>query len=172
MEILFTFSTTFRRAIRSNKYNMARNFWSCMLVKRVKSNTCFLAKENLIDGLKRVKNFNPFNVNRLAQVGAVAAVGDKAFYEQSLDLVVKGRKFLTEEMESLGLRVLPSQANFLCFESEYPSQELCIALLKKGIIIRSLSSFGMDSWCRITIGTESQNKEFVLQLKKVLEELT
>jgi histidinol-phosphate aminotransferase len=114
----------------------------------------------------RVKT--PFNINALAQAAGVAALSDKAFIRKSLTTNVAGRKQIEAGLRKLGLFHLPTEANFICFHVPRPAVELCEDLLKRGMIIRALKSFGLPDWCRVTIGTKEQNTFFLRELGKVL----
>jgi histidinol-phosphate aminotransferase len=127
-----------------------------------------IADPEVIEGLKKVKNFNPFNVNRLAQAGAIAALNDRQFFDQTRSMNSQGRDFLQEEFQKVGIEFLPSQANFVCFKGKITAMELSETMAKQGVIIRPLKSFGLDYWCRVTVGTREQNEVFLEALKKVL----
>jgi histidinol-phosphate aminotransferase len=76
--------------------------------------------------------------------------------------------YLVERLSALGVQVIPSEANFVTFcfnENARPCYE---ALLKKGIIVRHLASFGMESCIRVTIGTQEHNRRFMRALRAVL----
>lgn len=121
----------------------------------------------LIELLNRVRP--PFNVNSMAQRAALAALRDVEHVRRSVSMTRAGIAFLTGEMEALGLHVIPSQANFVTFclaENALPVYE---GLLKKGVIVRHLASFGMETCIRVTVGTETQNRLFVSALKEVID---
>jgi histidinol-phosphate aminotransferase len=125
-----------------------------------------IGKPWLIELLNRVRP--PFNVNSLAQVGALAALDDTEHVQRSVKLTRDGMDYLAAEFSSLGLQFIPSQANFITFRLGSSAKELYEALLKEGIIVRHLASFGMEEWIRVTIGKEEENRSFISALKKVL----
>ena len=114
----------------------------------------------------RVKT--PFNLNLLVQTAALTALKDKAFVRRSLSVNQKGKKQLEAGFKKLGLFFLPTEANFICFRVPRPAVELCEDLMKRGMIMRPLKSFGLPDWCRVTIGTAEQNRFFLQELKSVL----
>ena len=116
----------------------------------------------------RVKT--PFNVNLLAQAAAPAALADKAFVRSSIANNNRGRLFLERRFTTLGLEFIPTQANFICFRTDRPAMDIHEELLKQGVIIRPLRSFGMEYWSRVTIGTPEQNGRFVAALESVLRQ--
>lgn len=116
----------------------------------------------------------PFNVNRLAQAAAIAALEDEEFLKEVGDLVEEGREYLREELTELGFRVLPSDTNFLMAglrDLEADAPQVCDYLAKKGILIRDLSNFrgAGPEWVRITVGKPSQNERLIDALKAFKE---
>jgi histidinol-phosphate aminotransferase len=75
---------------------------------------------------------------------------------------------LFAQMKNMGLRVIPSQTNFLLFFPEISVAELNLRLLKEGVIIRPLAGFGIADGMRVTVGLEEDNEFFIKKLKKVL----
>jgi histidinol-phosphate aminotransferase len=115
---------------------------------------------------QRVKT--PFNVSLTAQAAALAALADGDFVARSLGNNNLGRVYLEDALDRLGLEFLPTQANFICFRTERPAVDVHEDLLKQGVIVRPLRSFGMDYWTRVTIGTPEQNERFVAALESAL----
>jgi len=110
----------------------------------------------------------PFTVNLLAEEAAMAALKDETFYNETLALVMRGREYFTRELPKIGCKVWPSQANFLMFESPRDTGEVFEALLRRGIIIRPLNSFGLDTCMRVNVGTDAENETFIKALTEVL----
>ena len=110
----------------------------------------------------------PFNVSRLAQAGAVAALEDKTFLEQTYKNNVEGKKYLYAELEKLGLEYKKTEANFIFINLKKSADEMFLALMKKGVIIRPLTSFGLPEAIRVSIGTPEQNRKFVASLSGLL----
>jgi histidinol-phosphate aminotransferase len=117
----------------------------------------------VINYLFRVKP--PFNVNIIAQHAAVEALGDTEHLEQTVARTIAGRKYLTRELSSLpGVRVYPSQGNFLLIElpGEVSARELVGEMMREGVIVRSCEGFGMvDRYIRVSVGREEENLRFV-----------
>ncbi len=111
----------------------------------------------------------PFNVNSIAQAGATAALDDSFFLWRTKKLAVHGRLYFYKHLKRMGLRYIPSQANFVLFDTGGDGAAVCEALLKKGIIVRSMVSYGLPSWVRVSIGRRSQNALFCRQLKVCLK---
>jgi histidinol-phosphate aminotransferase len=118
----------------------------------------------LIDYMNRVRA--PFNVSSLAQVAALAALDDPGHVERSRALNRAERSRLTSELEGLGLRVTPSQANFVYVRVARPARALYEALLRKGVIVRAFG--GLPNELRVTVGTQMENDRLVRALREVL----
>lgn len=108
--------------------------------------------------LQRVRQ--PFNNGTLAQVGAVAALEDRSWVEETLAL---HRQELARLERFLGDRRVcyyPTQANFVCFHTGGDARDLSLRLLEEGVAIRPLNSFGLSDWARVTVGTADQMDRF------------
>ncbi|MBG0791524.1 MAG: histidinol-phosphate transaminase [Desulfovibrionaceae bacterium] len=117
----------------------------------------------------RMKNARiPFTVNILAEAAGLAALEDEVFYNETLALVMRGREYFSKELPKLGCRVWPSQSNFVMFESPRDTAEVFEELLKRGIIIRPLKSFGLPRCMRVNVGTDKENETFIRALGEVL----
>lgn len=125
-----------------------------------------IAKEDLVQYLFRVKP--PFNVNRLAQAGAKAALGDKKFLDKTHKNNLEGKKYLYTELDRLGLGYKRTESNFIFINIKRPADELFLLMMKAGVIIRPLTSFGLPEAIRVSIGTKEQNEKFVRALSACL----
>jgi len=110
----------------------------------------------------------PFNVNSIAQIAACAALKDKKFLSKTKKATQEGRGFLYSEFKKLGLRYVPSVTNFILFEVGKDTDRICKALLKKGVIVRNMKAWGLDTFIRVTVGKEKENKRFIKELKKII----
>jgi histidinol-phosphate aminotransferase len=126
-----------------------------------------LTSPELADYLNRVRQ--PFNVNSLALAGALGALEDNSFYQRTRRLILKGRKKLEGELQRLGLRVVPSQTNFILIEVPLEAQSLYETMLRQGVIIRSMKSFGLDRFIRVNVGLPSENTKFLRALHRSLK---
>lgn len=125
----------------------------------------------LIDGLERVKNsFNSYPIDRLASAGAVAALEDTEYFEQTRKAVIETRSRMTAGLESLGFEVLPSAANFVfARHPEKDAATLAAALRERSIIVRHFRHARIDQFLRITVGTEGQCDMLLQALDKILQ---
>jgi histidinol-phosphate aminotransferase len=120
----------------------------------------------LMDYLNRLRL--PFNVNRLAQVGARAALTDTEFLKRTQELVWQGRDFLCGELSRLGVAFVPTQANFLLIQVERPGRELYEAMLREGVIIRAMDAYGFPTHVRINVGLPEENRRFLEVFRKAM----
>jgi histidinol-phosphate aminotransferase len=125
-----------------------------------------VADPNCVSLLNRIRQ--PFNVNAIAQVAALAALEDDSHILECLRMIEAGRHYLYDEFAAMGLKYAPSRANFILVDVGRNATDVFQWLLKEGVIIRPMSSFGMESAVRVTIGTPQENRRFVKALKKVL----
>jgi histidinol-phosphate aminotransferase len=125
-----------------------------------------LARPELVDYINRVRQ--PFNVNSLAQAGALGALKDQTFYEKTRSLVRAGKKVIESGLTGMGLFFVPSQTNFILIKVPQKAQMVFEAMLKKGVIIRSMKSYGLDEYIRVNIGLPEENRRFLRALKQVL----
>lgn len=119
---------------------------------------------------EKLKNARiPFTVNVLAELAGVEALRDDDFYNHTLQVVMHGREYLHGELEKLGCEVTPSQANFLMFQPPIPAQTLFEELLKKGVIVRPLASFGLGKHIRVNVGTDRENEFFINAFREIVD---
>ena len=126
-----------------------------------------LAHPELIDYMERVRQ--PFNVNSLGQVGALAAMGDEDFYRRTLETTWAGLDWLAAELKKIGLKTHPTQTNFMMIELPCSADEVFKRMQRLGVIVRSLSAYGYDRIIRINPGAPADNVRFLEALKKTLE---
>lgn len=119
--------------------------------------------------LHRVRQ--PFNINLLAQTGALAALEDQGHYDMTISETAKGREWLSEKVESLGCKPYPSHTNFFLIDVRGDATKLYEAMLYKGVIVRSMKAYGYPDFIRITVGTKEENSRFVNSLQECLSEL-
>ena len=122
-----------------------------------------IASPDIIELLNRVRN--PFNVNTLAQVAAVASLKDQDFVVKAVALNNEVKEYVYKEFEKMEVPFVPTQANFIMFDAKRPSNELFEKLLEHGFIIRP--AFGVANWVRVTLGTMDQMEGFIKTLKQI-----
>ena len=121
-----------------------------------------LAKPELIDVLQKTRQ--PFNANGIAQAGALAGLADEEHQRKTRELTIEGRNFLQHEFTAMGLEFVPSFANFVLVRVG-DGRAVFQALMRKGIIVRDMTSYALPEWIRVSIGTMPQNARFLTELR-------
>jgi histidinol-phosphate aminotransferase len=124
-----------------------------------------IAPPPIIEYLNRVRA--PFNVNSIAQRAALATLEDPEHIRQYVEMNRTERARVTEELGKMGLRVAPSQANFVLVDFEQPGPDVYDALLRKGVIVRPMPA-PIDTWQRITIGLPEENERLFAAVREFL----
>lgn len=109
-----------------------------------------------------------YNVNSLAQVAALAALSDHEHVEKCRRLVREGVAELEEGLQLLGLKVVPTQANFLMLKLGIPGTPVVARLSERGILVRDLRGYDLPEAIRITVGTKSMNRTLIAVLREIL----
>lgn len=121
------------------------------------------AHPSIIDILNRIKPI--FNINMPAQMAGIAALDDKDFFKKSLEHNNKWRTKLTEEIESMGWEVLPSQTNFVTVKFGNSAAAFKY-LSSKGLIAREINNYNMPEYLRISFGTDAENEYLIKCLQE------
>jgi len=127
----------------------------------------------LIDGLERIKNsFNSYPLDRFAIAGAVAAIQDQAYFDETRTKIISTRESLVTELETLGFSIIPSAANFVfvCHD-DCDAKELSQKLRNKDIIVRHFGQDRIQQFLRITVGTDAECKALVDALTVIVGDL-
>ncbi len=117
----------------------------------------------IADYLHRVRP--PFNTSSLAQRAACAALDDDAHVTASRTLNETEMAAVEHGLRRLGLAPLPSQANFLYFDTRRDGRDMFDGLLREGVIVRHIHG----SMLRVTIGRPEDNRRFLKALTKVMD---
>ena len=122
----------------------------------------------IADAINRARE--PFNVNSLAQVAGVAALGDDEHVKRTVENNRRGLTRLAGVFEELGAKPCPSFANFIFADLGRPSRPVFQALLERGIITRPGDVLGAPNCLRVSVGTEEEIDLFVQAIKEVMKE--
>jgi histidinol-phosphate aminotransferase len=128
-----------------------------------------IAQPAITDLLNRIRQ--PFNVNSLAQAAAIAVLNDTEFLNKSAQLNADGYLQLTAAFDALDLEYVPSCGNFVLVRvgnDDGAGARVNLALLKQGVIVRPVASYGLPQWLRISIGLPQENAAFIAALQKAL----
>jgi histidinol-phosphate aminotransferase len=126
-----------------------------------------ISQEDIVTCLHKVRQ--PFNVNRVAQAAAMAALS----HMDKIAARVKENRdelhFMREELEKLGFTVPPSQTNFLLAVPPQGTGAIVERLMDRGIIVRGMKSWGLDQEIfRVTVGTPYENRKFIETLRDLM----
>ncbi|MDD5455107.1 MAG: histidinol-phosphate transaminase [Candidatus Ratteibacteria bacterium] len=125
-----------------------------------------IAQKEMVTEMNRIRQ--PFNVNRVAQSAAIAALDDKEHVEKSIVMNEEGKKYLYKEFDAMGLEYVRTSANFILVDIKRSGKEIYEKLLKEGVIVRPVDNYDLPNFLRVTICKPSENKKFIGSLKKVL----
>jgi histidinol-phosphate aminotransferase len=124
-----------------------------------------IAPRDLIEILHKTRQ--PFNVNSIAQAGAIAALDDEAYLRETKRIVDQGLAFLQQQFAEMRIPFVPAVANFVMVNVG-DGCAVFEKLLQRKIIVRPLKGYGLPEWVRISVGTMEQNKKLIAALKDVL----
>jgi len=122
------------------------------------------AKEDFTNAIQRV--CPPFAVNRFAQIGAAAALGDREHIKKTKEINESGKRFLYENFDKMSVFYILSETNFITIDVKEDAKRICEELQKSNVIVRPLTMYGKPTFLRVTIGTPEQNKRFIDAFKK------
>ena len=126
-----------------------------------------VAPKAIIDLLERVRA--PFNVNSIAQAGALASLSDPDQVTRTRAQNRRAKEYIGAQLDRMGIPYTPTQANFLWIDTQRDCKEVFGKLLRLGVIVRTGDIFGCPTHIRVTTGTDEQNARFIEALQKVIE---
>jgi histidinol-phosphate aminotransferase len=129
-----------------------------------------IGQRPLIEALERVKgSFNSYPLDCLAIAGAVAAIKDDAWFQQTRERIIANRESLAHALRGLGFEVLPSVANFVF--ARHPSRsgaDLAAQLREHGVLVRHFQKRRIEDFLRITVGTEDQCSRLIALTSRLI----
>jgi histidinol-phosphate aminotransferase len=126
-----------------------------------------IARPELIEVLQKARE--PFNVNGIGQIGALAALADEEHQRKTKELTDEGRTYLEKEFTAMRLRFVPGAANFVLVNVG-DGLSVFRALLQRKVIVRAMKGYNLPEWIRITVGTMEQNRKCIAALREVKED--
>lgn len=177
-DLLIVFDEAYNEFVRAADYASGQEWmkdYSSVVVMRTFSKVyglaglrlgAIIAQQEVIDLYHRVRN--PFNTNELAQVAAIAALDDDSYLKKSQKVIWDGLDQIYQGLKELDLTYLPSQANFVLFDTKREAQQVYEQLLRKGLILRPVGNYGLPHHLRWTVGLEDENQAILEALKEVL----
>src|SRR5436190_6588083 len=124
-----------------------------------------IAAKELVAALEKIRQ--PFNLNAMAQVAALAALDDTEHVERTRANNFAGRQHLEGELRKLKLMFVPSHGNFVLVKVG-DGQKAFFELQKLGVIVRPMAGYSLPEFIRISIGTAAENTRCIDALRKVL----
>jgi histidinol-phosphate aminotransferase len=124
-----------------------------------------VARSDVIDVLHRTRQ--PFNVNSIAQAGALAALEDDAHLRETKRVIDEGRAYLQEKFAELKIPFVPGVANFVMVNVG-DGCAVFEKMLRRKIIVRPLKGYGLPEWVRISVGTMEENRKLVAALQDAI----
>lgn len=124
----------------------------------------------LIEGLNRTKNsFNSYTLDRVALVGAVAAIEDDAYFAETTAKVIATRERVEKQLKEMQFTVTPSAANFIFIShASIPAKELFEKLRAEGVLVRYFASPRIDNFLRVSIGTDEEMDQFLKAITGII----
>jgi histidinol-phosphate aminotransferase len=126
--------------------------------------------ESLVDLMDRIRS--PFNVNRLAQAAAIAALEETGFVRQCVSRTIEERERVMRALHALGYRTAKSCANFLFVDAQEDASALAARLLSYGVIVKPWREPGFTEHMRVSVGSPRANDQFLNALDKAAERNT
>ena len=124
-----------------------------------------VAQADCIALMQRVRQ--PFNVNAIAQAGALAALDDTGHIRKTKSLTRRGLAYLEKEFTRRKLEYVPSCANFILVNVG-DGDKVFRELQQRGVIVRPMRGYKMPGWVRVTVGLPAENRRFIRELAAVL----
>lgn len=128
-----------------------------------------LGDEELVEGIDRIKNsINSYTLDRLALAGALAAMKDEAYFQETRRKVIRTRERVASELMRMGFKVLDSRANFIFISHPlYEADMLFRNLREKGILVRYFNKPRIDNYLRVSIGSDEEMDDFLKAIKEI-----
>ena len=125
-----------------------------------------IAENGIIDCMNRVRE--PFNVNSLAQAAALASLEDKTNLRKLRRIIKQGKSYLIKNFKRMGIYFVPSATNFILVGLKQNGSLIAKKLMRKGVIVRDMSGWGLNNFIRVTVGPMKENKKFIRELRRIL----
>jgi len=126
-----------------------------------------IGSPELIIGLEKIRQ--PFNINSIAQAGALAALDDRDHMRRTRENNATGLKLYIDVFQKLGLEFVPSAGNFILVRVG-EGQRVFEAMQKLGVIVRPMGGYQLPEWIRISVGTPEENDRCLKALPTVLKQ--
>jgi histidinol-phosphate aminotransferase len=125
-----------------------------------------LGHPDFIAALEKIRQ--PFNINAVAQAGAMAALDDHEHMSRTREVNQRGLEFYEKAFSRMGLEYVPSAGNFILARVGQ-GQQVFNEMQKLGVIVRPMGGYQLPEWIRVSVGTPSENERCLDALQKVLK---
>jgi len=125
-----------------------------------------IAHPELVAAMETIRQ--PFNINSIAQAGALAALDDTEHVRKTRLNNAEGVRFFNEALHQMGLEFVPPAANFILVRVG-EGKRVFEELQKLGVIVRPMGGYELPEWIRISIGTPPENQRCLAALRKILQ---
>lgn len=125
-----------------------------------------LSHPEVADLVNRIRQ--PFNVNSLALIAAIAALNDDEYIDETKKCNDVGMAQLIAGCEALGLTIIPSKGNFITIDVQKNGDQVFADLLQQGVIVRPVTNYGLPKHIRVSIGLAAENQRFLDALGLIL----
>jgi histidinol-phosphate aminotransferase len=125
-----------------------------------------IAVPGLIAAFEKIRQ--PFNLNSIAQAGALAALDDAGHMAATRENNRQGLAYWQEALTGLGIEFVPSYANFVLARVG-DGAGVFAGLQRRGLITRPMGSYGLPEWLRISVGMPAENARCLLALREILQ---
>jgi histidinol-phosphate aminotransferase len=119
----------------------------------------------LLDEMNKIRG--PFNTSGVAQAAALAAIDDAEHVRRSVESNRVGLAQLAAGLKGLGIKFVPSFANFILVDFGLETEPLSEELLRHGVIVRPMRWMGFPNCIRVTVGTREENEKFLHALAEL-----
>ncbi|KNF07711.1 histidinol-phosphate aminotransferase HisC [Gottschalkia purinilytica] len=128
-----------------------------------------LGQEHLITGLDRIKNsVNSYTTDTLALFGAIEAIKDEEYFQETRRKIIDTRNRVSEELKSIGFNVIDSKTNFVFISHPYiKAEDIFNRLKEKNVLVRYFNQPRIDNFLRVSIGNDEEMNYFI----KVIEDI-
>lgn len=154
----------------SSPWLMLRTFSKAYGLAGIRVGYAVASDASLVGLMDRVRT--PFNVNRLAQTAAVAALKDQAHAEKCVAQTIAERDRVQNALRDLGYRSAPPRANFIFFDAREDASQLAARLVARGVIVKPWREPGFSDHIRVSIGSPQANDQFLSALAAVAKSET
>ncbi len=125
-----------------------------------------IGHEDLISLIHRIKP--PFNVSIVAESVALAVLENNNFVDKILEEIHQEKELYYKRLDELQLTYVKSHTNFILIDTGRDAAQISRQILKKGIIIRPCTGFGLPTCIRVTIGKHEDNLNFLDTFKELI----